>query len=78
MDSSSLWQTVLGEIEVSISSGNFNTWFKGTELVEVRESDLVISVNNLFKKYQLEGKYLDLITDIVKKMASISQTLYSK
>ena len=67
MDSSSLWQTVLGEIEVSISSGNFNTWFKGTELVEVRESDLVISVNNLFKKYQLEGKYLDLITDIVKK-----------
>jgi len=57
----------LGEIEVSISSGNFNTWFKGTELVEVRESDLVISVNNLFKKYQLEGKYLDLITDIVKK-----------
>jgi len=67
VDSSSLWQTVLGEIEVSISSGNFNTWFKGTELVEVRESDLVISVNNLFKKYQLEGKYLDLITDIVKK-----------
>lgn len=67
MDSSSLWQTVLGEIEVSISSGNFNTWFKGTELVEVRESDLVISVNNLFKKYQLEGKYLDLIKDIVRK-----------
>jgi chromosomal replication initiator protein len=67
VDSSSLWQTVLGEIEVSISSGNFNTWFKGTELVEVRESDLVISVNNLFKKYQLEGKYLDLIKDIVRK-----------
>lgn len=67
MDTSSLWQTVLGEIEVSISYGNFNTWFKGTELLEVNQSDLVIGVNYLFQKYQLEGKYLDLITNVVEK-----------
>ena len=29
-----LWQSVLGEIELTVSHGNFTTWFKNTELLE--------------------------------------------
>jgi hypothetical protein len=33
MHNSGLWQAVLGEIELSVSHGNFVTWFKNTELI---------------------------------------------
>jgi len=52
-----LWQTVLGEIELSVSRAAFATWFKHTELVG-READTVsIAVPNIFAKQQFETKF---------------------
>lgn len=66
MQSANLWQAVLGEIELSISRGNFVTWFKSTQLLEDSE-DVVIGVPNVFIKQQLERKYNDLIVATLKK-----------
>ena len=33
MAQDSLWQAVLGEVELSVSRGNFMTWFKKTTLL---------------------------------------------
>lgn len=63
----SLWQAVLGEIELSVSRGNFMTWFKNTELVSVTDDTVIIAVPNIFIKQQLERKYGDLMADILKK-----------
>jgi len=30
-----LWQSVLGEIELSVSHATFTTWFKNTELITI-------------------------------------------
>lgn len=62
-----LWQAVLGEIELSVSRGNFMTWFKNTELASVGEDSVVIAVPNIFIKQQLERKYADLMTEVLKK-----------
>src|ERR1700721_701046 len=67
MQRDSLWQAVLGEIELSISRGNFLTWFKNTELVKSDESVAVIGVPNIFIKQQLERKYNSLISEILGK-----------
>ncbi len=67
MDKSSLWQTVLGEIEISISKGNFLTWFKGTQLLDIKGSNLIVEVHNLFAKHQLEKRYMGLISETLKK-----------
>lgn len=62
-----LWQAVLGEIELSISRGNFMTWFKQTQLLKHDPESVVIGVPNVFIKQQLERKYNDLITETLKK-----------
>lgn len=64
---SSLWQAVLGEIELSISRGNFITWFKNTTLLRQDDDNIIIGVPNVFIKQQLERKYNDLISDTLKK-----------
>jgi chromosomal replication initiator protein len=62
-----LWQTVLGEIELSVSHGNFVTWFKNTALIKHDGGSLVVGVPNIFIKQQLERKYGDLITKTLGK-----------
>jgi chromosomal replication initiator protein len=62
-----LWQTVLGEIELSVSHGNFVTWFKNTSLLKHEDDNLVVGVPNIFIKQQLEKKYGDLITKTLDK-----------
>ncbi|HEX3568525.1 MAG TPA: chromosomal replication initiator protein DnaA [Candidatus Saccharimonadales bacterium] len=67
MQQGSLWQAVLGEIEVSVSRGNFVTWFKNTTLVSQDGDTVVIGVPNVFIKQQLERKYGDLIIETLRK-----------
>ncbi len=67
MQQSSLWQAVLGEIELSVSRGNFITWFKNTNLLRNDETSVIIGVPNVFIKQQLERKYSDLIMATLQK-----------
>ena len=61
MNSHTIWQSVLGEIELSVSHGNFETWFKNTELISYSEAEVTIGVINVFTRTQLEKKYNDQI-----------------
>lgn len=65
--SESLWQAVLGEIELSVSRGNFVTWFKHTTLLSNKDGHLVVGVATVFIKNQLERKFNQLIVDTLKK-----------
>lgn len=67
MMDSSLWQTVLGEIELSVSRGNFVTWFKNTVLLRQDDDRIVIGVPNVFIKQQLERKYNELVVATLRK-----------
>jgi chromosomal replication initiator protein len=62
-----LWQSVLGEIELSISHAAFTTWFKNTELVDVTDSAVTIAVPNIFAKRQFEVKFNDQIKTVLAK-----------
>lgn len=62
-----LWQAVLGEIELSISRGNFVTWFKNTRLLRNKDNVFVVGVPNVFIKQQLERKYNDLVVEMLAK-----------
>lgn len=67
MQDDRLWQAVLGEIELSVSHGNYVTWFKNTRLLKFKDNILTIGVPNVFVKQQLERKYNDLITELLAK-----------
>jgi len=65
--SSPLWQAVLGEIELSVSRGNYITWFKNTQLVQHTDELVIIGVPNIFIKQQLEKKFNSVFVDTLKK-----------
>jgi chromosomal replication initiator protein len=67
MQEDTLWQAVLGEIELSISRGNFVTWFKNTQLIKQKDDVLTIGVPNIFVKNQLERKFNDLVVEVLQK-----------
>ena len=60
-----LWQSVLGEIELSVSHATFTTWFKNTQLVDQNDSGVVISVPNIFAKKQFEVKFNEQIKEVL-------------
>ncbi len=78
MQQDSLWQAVLGEIELSVSRGNFLTWFKTTCLLKQEDGATIIGVPNIFIKQQLERKYNDLIVETLKKNGVESETVEYK
>lgn len=73
-----LWQAVLGEIELSVSRGNFVTWFKNTCILKNKKDVVVIGVPNVFIKQQLERKYNDLITQTLGKNGVVPERVEYK
>ena len=73
-----LWQTVLGDIEISLSRANYLTWFKNTRLIERSGERIVIAVPNVFIKQQLERKYNQLILDTIQKNGESIQAVEFK
>ena len=67
MDHDRLWQAVLGDIEISLSRGNYLTWFKNTQLLRHDGNSLLVGVPNVFIKQQLEKKYNELVVDTLRK-----------
>lgn len=65
--SSALWQSVLGEIELSISHAAYTTWFKNTSIISESGDEIVIAVPNVFVQRQLEVKFNQQIKDILQK-----------
>ena len=62
-----LWQSVLGEIELSVSRGNFETWFRNTELINCTDDLVTIGVANIFAKSQFEKKFNDQIRQVLER-----------
>ena len=63
----SLWQSVLGELELSVSHANFETWFKNTELLNYSDDIITIGVVNIFAKSQLEKKFDAQIREVLAR-----------
>lgn len=73
-----LWQSVLGEIELSVSHGIFATWFKNTELIEIDDSTVTIAVANIFAKRQFEVKFNSQIKSVLEKNGVTSKNIVYK
>ena len=57
MTNEELWQTVLAQIQLSVSQANFATWFKNTEITSQEDGKVCVVVPNSFVKEWLENKY---------------------
>ncbi len=57
MENQSIWQSVLAQIQLEISGASFNTWFKNTNISDIKENKVIISVPNTFVRDWLNNKY---------------------
>lgn len=73
-----LWQAALGEIELSLSKPNFNTWFRQTAISLYENSRVIISVPNTFTKAWLENKYHQIILKSLKNLTAndVKEVIY--
>lgn len=67
MNSHTIWQSVLGEIEISIPSSSFSAWFTQTELEIESDHEATVVAPNIFVKAQLEKKFASEIISGLKK-----------
>jgi chromosomal replication initiator protein len=72
MDTKQVWRAALGELQVSLSPANFETWFRGTELVEVEDNRFRIAAPNGFAKDWLESRYRSLISQTLARIVGYS------
>ena len=66
MTNEQLWQTVLGELELTVSRANFITWLKNTSIASIENGEVIVNVPNGFAKEWLENKYNKFIIKAFK------------
>lgn len=69
MDKAKVWQSALGELEVSISKANFTTWFKNTFILDYKKGVFTVGVPTFFVEDWLNKKYLKQIIEALSKHA---------
>lgn len=69
MDKAKVWQSALGELEISISKANFTTWFKNTFILDYKNGVFTIGVPTFFVEDWLNKKYLNKIINVLSKHA---------
>jgi chromosomal replication initiator protein len=72
MDAKQVWRAALGELQVSLSPANYETWLRDTELVDVDEQRFRIAVPNGFSKDWLETRYRSLISQTLARIVGYS------
>jgi chromosomal replication initiator protein len=72
MDAKQVWRAALGELQVSLSPANFETWLRDTQLVDVEEQRFRIAVPNGFAKDWLETRYRSLISQTLARIVGYS------
>ncbi len=69
VDTKQLWESVLVEMELSVSKASFQTWFKDTFIVKHDEGSVFLSVPNAFVKEWLLNKYHNSILKHIRTVA---------
>src|SRR5690625_6244246 len=69
-----LWIAALEEIEKKISKPSFDTWLKNTVAEKLDGDTLIVNVPNEFARDWLEGRYTNLITDILYELTGAKLT----
>jgi chromosomal replication initiator protein len=72
MDAKQVWRAALGELQVSLSPANYETWLRDTQLIDVDEQRFRIAVPNGFAKDWLETRYRSLISQTLARIVGYS------
>ncbi len=78
MTTHELWQAALGELELTLSKGNYKAWFKNVFLSSFEEGRVVICVPNTFTKAWFEKRFHIHISKVIQNLTnnSVREVMY--
>lgn len=62
-----VWQSVIGEIELSVPKTSFNSIFKNLNLINISNNQIIIAVPNVFIESIMNKRYKDLMASTFEK-----------
>ncbi|MEX2143687.1 MAG: chromosomal replication initiator protein DnaA [Anaerolineales bacterium] len=68
MNASQAWQSALGQLQVEMPKGTYDTWVRDAELVAYEDGAFVIGANNAYARDWLEGRLKSTITRLLTGM----------
>src|SRR6266511_1264807 len=72
-----IWQAVLGELEVTISKAHFKTWLRNAQLASLSDSVATIHVPNIFVRSWVESHYKQqFLTSFQKHIPTIIEVVF--
>jgi len=63
-----LWSAALGEIQLTLTKGNYETWFKDTAVISEEDDVFMIGVPNAFAREWLENKYRAQVRETLQRL----------
>lgn len=70
-----LWAQILEKMESRISKPSYETWLKETEVAELTNNHLIVSVPNEFTKNWLDQRYTEFIDEIILELTGAEITV---
>ncbi len=74
-DPHALWQGILGEVELTLTSPNYSVYWAKTKLVSFDSNEAIFEVPNLFVQKNLQTKYDKLMRQMLDKNGLTPSTL---
>lgn len=68
MNGSQAWQAALGQLQVEMPKGTFDTWVRDAEFVAYEDGSFIIGVNNAYARDWLESRLRSTVTRMLTGM----------
>jgi chromosomal replication initiator protein len=75
MSNDELWNSFLNILKTRISDISYETWFKDTSLIDIKDGKLIIKVPMTFHKQFLNNNYSELIEEIINSITGTNYDL---
>lgn len=75
IDVKKLWDDALVQIELSITSANFKTWFRDTHIISVEDGTVTIGVPSVFVRDWLADKFQALILKTLRELTTHARSI---
>lgn len=75
MDNQALWQNVLSELELALTKGTFQTFFKETSLAKLEENIATIACPSSYIRALIESRYYSLLKASLDRLTKKNNSL---
>ncbi len=82
MKAEDIWQAALGELQLQMTRGTFNTWLKPTRVLSYKDDEFIIAVENAYMKDWLENRLhatiVRTLVGIIKEEVNVKFAVWPK